>query len=158
MRTRIALLASASLPLILAAAGAFAGEPQFRAPATDRARQAQPVLRGVARAIKAGTPETREERISNLWLFPTGDENTVFAQYVVTKGAAPSKVANSEDHFELLKLEGDRIVERRDLMYAPGDGTLRAQQSVGARDWSASIGTGHAIDSNTHATNAKSPS
>ncbi len=139
MRTKIASIAAASIPLILGAAGAFASEPQFRRPTTDRAQPTQPLLARAARAVKAEAPRLGD--VSNLWLYPTADEDTVFAQYVAT--AKKASVTVAEHHFELLKLKGDRIVEQRELTRVGDTVALEAKRSGGHRDWSASIGNGH---------------
>jgi hypothetical protein len=158
MRTKITLLAAASAPLILSAAGAFASEPAFQIPTTDRAELTLPLLSQAAQAIKARTPRTAEDRISNLWLFPTGDEHTVFAQYIVTTKKISSGAEVSEQHLEVLKMENDRIVEQRDLIHSAGGSTLSTEQSRGARDWSASIGNGHTTSTTqTAATSTGSP-
>jgi hypothetical protein len=143
MRNKFAIVAAASAPLILSAAGALAGEPLFCTPTTDRAQQTQMLLGRAAHALNPGAPRTGGHHISNLWLFPTADQDTVFAQYIVTTNQPSSKVAASEEHLELLRMKGDRIVERRDLTRNTDDSTLRAKRSSGERDWSASIGSGH---------------
>jgi len=157
MRTKIATVA-ASIPLILGAAGAFAGDSQFQIPTTDRAQQTRPLLARAAHAVYAEGPRTGEGKISNLWLFPTAEEDTVFAQYVVTTDPSTSKVAASDKHLELLRMRGDRIVEQRDLTRATDDSALSAQQVSVERDWSASIGNGHTTSTTqTLATSAGSP-
>jgi hypothetical protein len=156
MRNKIAVVAAASAPLILSAAGAFASEPQFRTPSTDRARETQSLLARAAQAVNASAPRTGEEHISNLWLYPTADEDMVFAQYVVTTNKA--SVAASQQHFELLKMKGDRIVEQRDLTRAGDDSALPAKRSSDVRDWSASIGNGHTTSTTvTSATSEGTP-
>lgn len=154
MRTKTASIAAASVALILGTAGAFASEPGFRSPTTDLARKTQPLLASAARAVNAEVSHTGD--VSKLWLYPTAEQDVVFAQYVVTTNKAP--VAVSEQHFELLKLKGDRIVERSDLTRAGDDTALRAKQTNATRDWSASIGTGHAMSASvTSATPVGSP-
>ena len=156
MRTKIASIAAASIPLILGAAGAFASEPQFRSPTTDRARQTQPLLARAARAVNAEAPRLGD--VSNLWLYPTADEDVVVAQYVVTTNKASVTVA--EQHFELLKMKGDRIVEQRDLTRVGDDVALEAKRFSDPRDWSASIGNGHTTTTtvtSASATQAGSP-
>ena len=127
MRNKIAIFAAASAPLILSAAGAFAGEPEFRTPTTDRAQQTQPLLARAAHAVNAAASRAGEGQISNLWLFPTADEDTVFAQYIVTSNQLSSKAAASEEHLEVLRMKGDRIVEQRDLIRAVDHSALRAK-------------------------------
>jgi hypothetical protein len=55
-------------------------------------------------------------------------------------------------------LDGDRIVEQRDLMHGAEDSAWRAEQSNGGRDWSASLGNGHTTSTTqTSATSVGSP-
>jgi len=52
-------------------------------------------------------------RISNLWIFPTPDSNTVFVHYTTSvDGALPAELPDSE-HLALLEMRGDRIVKIR---------------------------------------------
>src|SRR3569832_1350040 len=154
MSTKTASMPAASIALILGTAGAFASEPDFRTPTTARAQEAQPVLARAAHAVDAGVPHAGY--VSNLWIYPTAEEDVVFAQYVVTTNKASLSV--SEQHFELLKLKSDRVIEQRDLTHAEDDVALRAKQTKDLRDWSASIGSGHAGSAPvTSATSACSP-
>jgi hypothetical protein len=123
MSNKIAVVA-ASLPLLLGAAGAFAGD--FQTPTTERAQQTQTLLNRAAHVIYAKS--TASDSISNLWVFPTGDEHTVFAQYIVTTKEASTNVPTSQVHLEILKLQGDRVVEEHDLTRITDDRTLNAQQ------------------------------
>jgi hypothetical protein len=143
MRNKIATITAVSVPLILSAAGALAGDLQFQTPTTDRAQQTQTLLGRAAHAVNAGATRAGEVHISNLWVFPTADENTVFAQYTVTTNR--SNAAASEEHLELLRMKGDRIVEQRDLTHATGSQTASAH-------WTSKIGTARAADSSTSAT------
>jgi len=156
MRNKIAIFAAVSAPLILGATGALASQPQFQTPTTDRAQHTQTLLSRAARAVSAGAAQTAEEHVSNLWLFPTAEEDTVFAQYIVTRDQSPP---TSEEHLELVRMKGDQIVEQRDLTRATSDSTLRAKQTSSGRDWSASIGTGRAASTTeTSPTSQGSPS
>src|SRR5690242_6778210 len=105
------------------------------------------MLSRAAQAVHDKLESTTAERISNLWLFPTGDEHTVFAQYTVTTKQTSSKAAATQVHLEILQMEGDRVVEERDLARIGDDSALRAHRVGGARDWSASIGNGHTASS-----------
>src|SRR5262249_24051019 len=111
MRTQIALSVAASIPLMLGATGAFAGDTQFNSPPPARAQQPQPLLSRAAHAVKVGLAQTSAGSVSNLWIYPTGDDTTVLAQYIVTTQGPSSIVPNSQAHFELLKMKGERIVE-----------------------------------------------
>jgi hypothetical protein len=152
MKNQIAVLA-ASVPLLLSAAGAFGGEPQYQTPTTDRAQQMQPLLSRAAHAVQ----DKMSEHVSDLWVFPTADDHTVFAQYTVTAKETSSEAPTSRVHLELLKIEGDRVVEERDLTRVRDDRALNAQRANGGRDWSASIGTGHATSTETPVVSTGSP-
>jgi hypothetical protein len=156
MSNKIAVFA-ASVPLLLSAAGAFGGEVHFQTPATDRAQQMRPLLSRAAQAVHDKVSRTAADHISNLWLFPTGDEHTVFAQYTVNTKDTSSALESSQVHLEVLSMQGDRVVEQRDLTRAADDNALRAQHTGGGRDWSASIGNGHATSIETSTLSAGSP-
>jgi hypothetical protein len=107
MKTQIALA------LALTAAAAFAGETQFHSPTTHRAQQSQELLSSAAHAVNAVN-----RQVSDLWVFPTADRDTVFAQYVVTSKGGSAEGLTAEQHLEVLKLKGGRIVSRDDLTRA----------------------------------------
>jgi hypothetical protein len=107
MKTQIALA------LVLTAAAAFAGETQFHTPTTDRAQQSQQLLSNAAHAVNEGN-----RQVSDLWVFPTADRDTVFAQYVVTSQGGSAEGSTGERHLEVLKLKDGRIVSRDDLTRA----------------------------------------
>jgi hypothetical protein len=144
VKSRIGMVVAAAALLSVGSLEAIAGEPQFQAPATDRARETQTLLTQAAVALNAGVPLAAGEHISNLWLFPTADADTVFAQYGVTNGRTRSKSAASQGHLELIKLSGDRIVEERDLTRTAADSSSYAKQPRAGLDVTAFIGTGHA--------------
>jgi hypothetical protein len=158
MRNKIAVL-SASVPLMLSVAGAFGSELHFQTPTTDRAQQTQPLLSRAAQAVHDKLAGRGADRISDLWLFPTGDEHAIFAQYTVTTKQTSSKATAAQVHLELLQMEGDRVVDERDLTHIGDDNALHAQQASGGRDWSAAIGNGHTTSSTaqTSAQSAGSP-
>ena len=143
MKNKLAIVAAASVPLILSTAGALAGESQFQTPTTQRAEQTQTLLSRAAHAVNIETTRIGEAHVSNLWLFPTAAEDTVFVQYIVSAKPSSLNAEGSERHFELLRMKGDRIVEQRDLTHVADDSTLNAKRADGVLDWSASIGTGH---------------
>ncbi|HKE45454.1 MAG TPA: hypothetical protein VKB41_13055 [Steroidobacteraceae bacterium] len=119
MRNVLAI-AAASAPLMLSAVGALADEPSFQTPKTDRALQTQALLRSAAHALNDTTCHDARhgEHISSLWLFPTADQQTVFAHYIVTRNAGSSAKTVSKEHLELLTLKDDRVVAVRDLTRA----------------------------------------
>jgi hypothetical protein len=143
MKSKLSRLTLTAAPLLLGTAAAVAGELPFQSPTTERAAQTQVLLAQAARAITAGAGLPAGQRISDLWVFPTSDEDTVFAQYVVrTEGQKAGPAA--EPHLAVVRMSGTRIAEQRDLNT---DGRiLQARQPAGSLDWTARIGTGHATD------------
>jgi hypothetical protein len=114
MKTARAVLTA--IPLLLSSLPLTAGELPFNAPATARAHESGPLLHQAARAL-GDLPTTspllaRDRHISNLWIFPTADPDTVFALYDLR-----SKVedADTTKHLTVLTLRGNRIVEQREL-------------------------------------------
>jgi hypothetical protein len=144
VKSRIGMVVAAAVLLSVGSLEALAGEPQFQAPATNRARETQTLLTQAAVALNAGVPLAAGEHISKLWLFPTSDADTVFAQYRVSNGQTRSKRAASQGHLELIKLSGARIVEQHDLTRTADDSASYAKQPGGKLDETAFIGTGHA--------------
>jgi len=49
--------------------------------------------------------------VSNLWIFPTSDSNTVFVKYTTSPG--------DPEHLALLEMRGDRIFKMRNFSPAP---------------------------------------
>ena len=92
-----------ALTLALATAAAVAAESHFQTPTTARAQQTHELLSSAAHAVNASN-----QSVSGLWVFPTAQSDTVFAQY--DEGSSQVK------HLEVLTLKGDRIVDRHDLM------------------------------------------
>jgi hypothetical protein len=155
VRNKIAVL-PAFLPLMLGAAGAYGEEVQFQTPTTDRAQQTQPLLSRAAQAVHDQITNAAGSRISNLWIFPTGDDHTVFAEYIVTTNKVSSTVGATRLHLELLRMEGDQIVARQDLTRISDDSALLAREAGSGRDWSASIGDGHTTSTTTKTTVVRS--
>ena len=155
MRSSLAIVAAASIPLLLSAPRASAGEVPFKAPATDRAQQSQELLSRAAYALNADVSararSDRDERISNLWIYPTNDANTVFAHYTLTANDHTSAGLSTTQHLDVLTLRGNRIVNVQDLTAASAEG-VRSSQLVAAAasdtgNWSAKIGNGHTTGS-----------
>ena len=79
--------------------------------------------------------------ISNLWIFPTPDSNTVFVHYTIGSDVRSSAEPDSE-HLALLEMRGDRIVKIRNSSADAGTlSTLEA--SVVARAIASSRVTAH---------------
>jgi len=129
------ILPTVAIPLIFTSIPAFAGELQFNVPATERAAQSAEVLARAAHAIDGVA--TREGQLSNLWVFPTRDADTVFARYTLTSTEATSPSTSTTDHLALVTLRDNGTVKVRELA---GDGRETLH-------WSASIGNGHTTSS-----------
>ena len=135
MKSSLGILAAASLPLLLNAPRASAGEVHFNVPATDRAQQSQELLSRAAYAldteVSARARGGRNEHLSNVWIYPTSDANTVFAHYTLTANDQSPAGLSSTQHLAILTLRDNRIVTHEDL------------NAVSAGNWSAKIGNGH---------------
>ena len=151
MKTPRAALVATAVPLLLASLPLTAGELPFHAPDTARAQETAQLLHQAARAL-GDQPATsdlaaQDGHISNLWIFPTADADTVFAQYEVSsndEGGASTK------HLTVLKVRGGRILERQELTDARAYSASDDHSPSATPHWSALIGTGHA--SSTEAT------
>ncbi|MEP7245604.1 MAG: hypothetical protein ABI885_18295 [Gammaproteobacteria bacterium] len=96
--------------LILATSTAVSADPapkqQAHVPHTLAAARAAGVL---ARAERAFTAQLGKQQVSNVWLFPTGDANTVFVKYDVAPGLASAAGAHTQSRLAMLEMQGDRI-------------------------------------------------
>ena len=152
MKTLRTTLAAAAIPLLLTSLPVSADELPFNAPHTARAQESAQLLHQAAQAL-GDLPATsalaaRDQHISNLWIFPTGAADTVFAQYELSSS---EQGGASTRHLTVLKVRDNRIVEQAELTdaraYSAGD-----ERQSATPHWSASIGTGHV--SSTDATNS----
>lgn len=139
MKTSRTAAATAVIPLLLSSLTVSAGELPFNAPQTARAQESAQLLHQAAQAL-GNSPD---QHIANLWIFPTADANTVFAQYDV-KGEGGA----STQHLTVLKVGDNQIVERTDLTDARAYAASAQERPSATPHWSASIGTGHAADTN----------
>lgn len=146
------LTAAAAISILLNAAPVIAGEPQFNVPATARAQESAELLTQAARGLGGSSTSAlsaRGSQVKNLWLYPTGDADTVFAHYTLTSqegGASPS------EHLDLLTVREDRIVERRELPDTSAEHYATNERSPREFHWSASIGSGLTLSTNTNRT------
>ena len=145
MKTPRAALVATAVPLLLASLPLTAGELPFHAPDTVRAQETVQLLHQAARALgdQSATSDVlaRDGHISNLWIFPTADADTVFAQYELSsseEGGAPTK------HLTVLKVRGDRILEQKDLTDTRAYSASDDASPSATPHWTALIGTGHA--------------
>jgi hypothetical protein len=134
--SRTALVATA-IPLLLTSLRVTAGEVPFNAPMTESAQQSAPLLHQTARALHdSPSPAALRllggKQISNLWLLPTADANTVFARYNLSN-------ERTAEHLAVLTVRGNSIVASRELTSPSAE--LVSSDHAGLH-WTAVIGTG----------------
>ena len=139
-------VATAAIPLLLASLTVSAGELPFNAPQTARAQESAQLLRETAQALSDQPAIAKDQHIANLWLFPTGDTNTVFAQYDLSPNGQGGVTTR---HLAVLKVSDHHIVEQTDLTDVSAYVASSNERPSATPHWSASIGTGHAADANT---------
>jgi hypothetical protein len=142
MKTSRASLVATAVPLLLTSLPLAAAELPFNAPVTARAQESAQLLHDAARALgdlpAGSTLVARNEHISNLWIFPTADADTVLAQYdLVSNQEGPV----SAKHLTVLTLRGHSIVEQTELPDRRGED---GHPTAATPHWSALIGTGAA--------------
>lgn len=148
MKSSRVALAAAAIPLILTSLRVTAGELPFNAPMTEQARENAPLLHKTAQALHESLTGASggNRQISHLWLFPTADAHTVFARYDVTSIEDVGPAANVKEHLAILTVDGNRIVESRELTSLD---TRSVSKHSASLDWSATIGTGFATHPDT---------
>jgi hypothetical protein len=132
------LTAAAAISLLLSSAPLLAAEPQFNLPDTVQAGQDTQVFAQVAHVLPALS--AGETQVSNVWLYPTDNADTVFAQYALSQNDGSGSVTQ---HLALVTVRDNRVVGLRELTAPSGNGA----------HWSASLGNGHTSE-NTTATTA----
>jgi hypothetical protein len=148
MKSPRAALVATAIPLLLTSLPLTAGELPFNAPATERVKESALLLHQTARALYdlpsgAALRTPGGKHISNLWLFPTADADTVFARYNLTseEEATSGAAASATEHLTVLTVRGNRILESRELTSAHAES---ASNEPARFHWSAAIGTGYA--------------
>jgi hypothetical protein len=148
MKNPLAAIVATAIPLLATSLPASAGELLFNAPATERASESALLLHQAARALynlPAGAvlQSSSGKHISNLWLFPTAEADTVFARYNLSADdeATSGTAASATEHLAVLTVRGNRVLESRDLTSADVES---ASNEPAKLHWSAAIGTGHA--------------
>ena len=155
MKSPKAVLVATVVPLLLTALPVSAGELSFTAPATERADQTALLLHQTARALydsqSGAVPGSSSgKHISNLWLFPTADADTVFARYNLT---SDGEAGPATEHLAVLTVRGNQILESRDLTSSPAQ---LASNEPAKLHWSAAIGTGAAASAEATSTKGTS--
>ncbi len=133
MKSHLAALAAA-LSLLSGSPSLIAGELPFNAPATPSAKASMDLLHRAARALydfyPNSTQETSEGPLADLWLFPTDDAGTVFAEYTLRideQGASPTR------HLALLTLQSNGLFSVRELTDVVGEPTAEEFAFGGTR-------------------------
>jgi hypothetical protein len=131
------ILPTVTIPLIFTSMSAFAGD--FSVPSTAQAVQRSELISHAAYALEnvVAPQQQRERQMSNLWVFPTHDADTVFARYALTSTEAASTTPSTTEHLALVKVRDDGSVDVQEL----------TEGRRSAAHWSASIGNGHTSNS-----------
>jgi hypothetical protein len=105
MRLSNTLVASAAL-LLTNSITTLADEPTH-IPATAQSKVNAVVIAKADHALRDSLPT-----MSNVWIFATGDANSVFVSYTTNESHASAK---SSEHLALVEMQGDHIATLRDL-------------------------------------------
>jgi hypothetical protein len=108
MRLSKTLVTSAAL-LLTNSITTLADEPTH-IPATVQSKVNAAVIAKVDHALRNSLPT-----ISNVWIFATGDANSVFVSYTTGIPNESHAVAKSSEHLALVEMRGDQIATLRDL-------------------------------------------
>jgi hypothetical protein len=92
---------AATLLLGLGAHSSFAAEPVVNTPTTVQSVASADLIQRASTAVRDSLPAP----ISNLWVFPTGEMNTVFVRYT----------AETKEHLLLVEMKGTQITTLRDF-------------------------------------------
>jgi hypothetical protein len=113
---RMSLTLLAPLALAFASTVCSAAPPSANVPSTELAARSRDVI---DRAVRALVTLEGESRITKLWVFPTGDANTVFVHYRTTSDADAHEPGPTIEHLVMLELDGERIAKLQDLTTTP---------------------------------------
>ena len=108
MRFSKTLVASAAL-LLTSSITTLADEPTH-IPATAQSKVNAAVIAKADHALRNSLPT-----ISNVWIFATGEPNSVFVSYTAGNPNESHAVAKSSEHLALVEMRGDHIATLRDL-------------------------------------------
>jgi hypothetical protein len=105
-----------TLLLGLGAHDVFAAEPVVNTPAIVESAANADLIQRASKAVRDYLPAP----LSNLWVFPTGELNTVFVRYTV----------ETTEHLLLVEMKGPQITTLRDFTTpAPTPAPLEANSS-----------------------------
>jgi hypothetical protein len=108
MRLSKTLVASAAL-LLTNSITTLADEPTH-IPATAQSKVNAAVIAKADHALRDSLPT-----MSNVWIFATGDANSVFVSYTTSTPNESHAGAKSSEHLALVEMQGDHITTLRDL-------------------------------------------
>ena len=123
MTTRFRFTLAALLALAFSSAACATSPVPASVPSTELAARSTDV---VDRAVQALVALEGASRITKLWVFPTGQANTVFVHYRTTNDADAHEPGPTVEHLVMLELDGTRIAKLHDL-------TLTTPSVVAAR-------------------------
>jgi hypothetical protein len=139
MKSQLAVLVAA-ISLLASSPLLIAGELPFNAPVTPLAQENVELLHRVAQGLYEMSSNaalgTDGVGISDLWLFPTADADTVIAEYTLRTGQASSK-----EHLAVVTVQGNHVLRLSELPEA-GDEPADGKRAPGDVRWSAVVGTG----------------
>jgi len=108
MRLSKTLVATAAL-LLTNSITTLADEPTH-VPATAQSKANAAVIAKADHALRNFLPT-----ISNVWIFATGDANSVFVSYTTGTPNESQSAVKSSEHLALVEMQGDHIATLRDL-------------------------------------------
>ena|SRR6185369_16432201 len=109
---RAALVAALSA----ASAVSWAASLEMHVPSTAFAAGSSDVI---DRAVRALVALEGESHISRVWVFPTGEANTVFVHYRTTTDVDAHEPGPTIEHLVMLEMSGEHIAKLHDLTLAP---------------------------------------
>jgi hypothetical protein len=116
MRRRSWIIAVTTAVLSFGAAACAASGIPTSVPDTALAARSADLI---DRAVRALVAREGESRITRLWVFPTGDSNTVFVHYRTTSDVDAHEPGPTTEHLVMLEMTGERIASLHDLTTAP---------------------------------------
>ena len=110
------LIAIAAAALCFTSLGCHAGTVPVSVPSTELATRSSDLIE---RAVRALLELEGESRVTRLWVFPTGDAQTVFVHYRTSKDPDAHEPGPTVEHLVMLEMNGERIAQLHDLTQAP---------------------------------------
>jgi hypothetical protein len=104
MKTAIVSFAIAGW-LALTSPASFAGDIKVNVPSTVETASRREFVHRATRAFQNHLASCSDDAISNVWVFPTHEQDVVFVQYT----------SGSDTHVAVVELRGDHVVTVRGL-------------------------------------------